>query len=96
MKHHTTNVCNGININYLRNKNKQVAAIHNNAIIFDGLDKYRKAHPKNCNHFLRTFPGDFSNTTFDFQGSPTRKVISQIVQKCTFPVHNSNKTLLKA
>ena len=85
-----------ININYLRNKNKQVAAIHNNAIIFDGLDKYSKAHPKSCNHFLRTFPGDFSNTTFDFQGSPTRKVISQIVQKCTFPVHNSNRTLLKA
>ena len=28
-----------ININCLRNKNKQVAAIHNNAIIFDGLDK---------------------------------------------------------
>ena len=24
-----------ININYLRNKNKQMAAIHNNAIIFD-------------------------------------------------------------
>ena len=85
-----------ININYLRNKNKQVAAIHNNAIIFDGLDKYSKDHPKKCNHFLRTFPGDFSNTTFDFQGSPTRKVISQIVQKCTFSVHNSNRTLLKA
>ena len=29
-----------ININYLRNKNKQIAAIHNNAIIFDGIDKY--------------------------------------------------------
>ena len=45
-----------ININYLRNKNKQIVAIHNNAIIFDGIDKYSKAHPKNCNHFLRTFP----------------------------------------
>ena len=78
-----------ININYLRNKNKQIAAIHNNAIIFDGIDKFSKAHPKNCNHFLRTFRGDF-------QASPTRKVISQIVQKCTFPVHNSNRTLLKA
>ena len=85
-----------ININYLRNKNEQIASIHNNAIIFDSLEKYSKAHPKNCNHFLRTFPRDFSNTTFDFQGSPTRKVISQIVQKCTFPVNNSNRTLLKA
>ena len=28
----------------------------------------------------------------DFQGPPTRNIISQIVQKCTFPVY-SNKTL---
>ena len=35
---------------------------------------------------------DFSRTTFDFQGTPTRNVISQIVQKCTLPVH-SNRTI---
>ena len=34
---------------------------------------------------------DFSRTTFDFQGPPNRKLISQIVQKFKFPVH-SNKT----
>ena len=31
-------------------------------------------------------------TTLDFQGPPTRNIISPIVQKCTFPVY-SNKTL---
>ena len=41
-------------------------------------------HTKNCNHFSRT--------TLDFQGKLTRDTISQIIQKCTFPVH-SNKTL---
>ena len=35
---------------------------------------------------------DFSRTTFDFQGPPNRKLISQIVQKFTFPEH-SNMTL---
>ena len=35
---------------------------------------------------------DFSRTTLDFQGQPTRNIISQIVQKCIFPVY-SNKTL---
>ena len=35
----------------------------------------------------------FSRTTLDFQGPPTRNIIiSQIVQKCTFPVY-SNKAL---
>ena len=38
---------------------------------------------------LRPFFHDFSRTC---QGLPTGKVISQIVQKCTFPVH-FNKTL---
>ena len=38
-------------------------------------------HTKNCNHFSRTF-----------QGPPARNTISQIVQKCTFPVY-SNKAL---
>ena len=40
-----------------------------------------RVHTKNCNHFSRTF-----------QGLPTRNIISQIVQKCIFPVY-SNKTL---
>ena len=35
---------------------------------------------------------DFSRTTFNFQGPPTRKVIPQTVQKYTFPVH-CNRTL---
>ena len=35
---------------------------------------------------------DFSRTTLDFQGQPTRNIISQIVQKCIFPVYY-NKTL---
>ena len=34
----------------------------------------------------------FSRTTLDFQGPSTRNIISQIVQKRTFPVY-SNKTL---
>ena len=41
---------------------------------------------------LQPFFKDFSRTTLDFQGPPTRNIISQIVQKCTFPVY-SNKTL---
>ena len=41
---------------------------------------------------LQPFSKNFSRTTLDFQGPPTRNVISQIVQKCLFPVH-SNKTL---
>ena len=49
-----------ININnYLGNKNKRITAIHNNAIIFDGIDKYTRAHPKSCKHFLRTFKETF-------------------------------------
>ena len=35
---------------------------------------------------------DFSRTTIDFHGPPTRNIISHIVQKCTFPVY-SNKAL---
>ena len=41
---------------------------------------------------LQPFFKDFSRTTLDFQGQPTRNIISQIVQKCIFPVY-SNKTL---
>ena len=41
---------------------------------------------------LQPFFKDFSRTTLDFQGPPTRNIISQIVQKCTFPVY-SNKAL---
>ena len=41
---------------------------------------------------LQPFFKDFSRTTLDFQGPPTRDMISQIVQKCTFPVY-SNKAL---
>ena len=40
---------------------------------------------------LQQFFKDFSRTTLDFQGPPTRNIISQIVQKCTFPAY-SNKT----
>ena len=39
---------------------------------------------------LPPFFKDFSRTTLDFQGPPTRNTISQIVQKCTFSVY-SNK-----
>ena len=35
---------------------------------------------------------DFSRTTFNFQGPPTRRVIPQTVHKYTFPVH-CNRTL---
>ena len=41
---------------------------------------------------LQPFFKDFPRTTLDFQGPPTKNIISQIVQKCTFPVY-SNKTL---
>ena len=37
---------------------------------------------------LQPFFKDFSRATLDFQGSPTRNIISQIVQKCTFPVYS--------
>ena len=43
-------------------------------------------------HKIEPFSKDFSRTTLDFQGPPTRNIILQIVQKCTFPVY-SNKTL---
>ena len=42
--------------------------------------------------FFKDFSRAFQRTRFDFQGPPTRNVISQIVQKGTFPVH-SNMTL---
>ena len=38
------------------------------------------------------YKGDFSRPTLDLQGPPTRNIISQTVQKCTFPVY-ANKTL---
>ena len=41
---------------------------------------------------LQSFFKDFSRTTLDFQGPPARNIISQIVEKCTFPVY-FNKTL---
>ena len=44
---------------------------------------------------LQWFKGlfkDFSRTSFDSQGPPTRNVIPQTVQKYTFPVH-CNRTL---
>ena len=41
---------------------------------------------------LQPFFKDFSRTTLDFQGPPTRNTISQILQKCTSPVY-SNKAL---
>ena len=42
--------------------------------------------------FFKDFSRALQRTRFDFQGPPTRNVISQIVQKGTFPVH-SNMTL---
>ena len=39
---------------------------------------------------FQAFFKDFSRTTLDFQEPATRNKISQIVQKCTFPVY-SNK-----
>ena len=33
---------------------------------------------------------DFSRITLDFQGPSSRNIISQIVQKCTFPVYSNN------
>ena len=41
---------------------------------------------------MQPFFKDFSRITLAFQGQLTSNIISQIVQKCTFPVH-SNKTL---
>ena len=41
---------------------------------------------------LKPFFKDFSRTTLDFQGPPTRNIISQIVQKCTLSVY-SNQAL---
>ena len=41
---------------------------------------------------LQPFFKNFSRTTLDFEVQLTRNIISQTVQKCTFPVH-SNKTL---
>ena len=46
-----------------------------------------RVHTEKGNHCFK----DFSRTSFDFQEPPTRNVLSQIVQKCTFPVH-SNRT----
>ena len=37
---------------------------------------------------LQPFFKDFSRTTLDFQGPPTRNIISQIVQKRTFSVYS--------
>ena len=51
-----------------------------------------RVHTKNSNHFSRTFQGLFKDHIRFFQGQPTRNIISQIVQKCIFPVY-SNRTL---
>ena len=48
---------------------------------FEAVSKYG-VHTKNCNHFSRTF-----------QGPLTRNIISQTVQKCTFPVHSNTLRL---
>ena len=51
------------------------------------FSKRKLYHPQTiASHFV------FSRITLDFQGLPTRNVISQIAQKCTFPAH-SNRTL---
>ena len=42
---------------------------------------------------LQLFFKDFSRATLDFQGTPTRNIISQIVHNCTFPVYFINKAL---
>ena len=51
-----------------------------------GLNKCQVSYKK-----LQPFFKDFSRTTLDFHGQPSRNIISQIVQKCTFPVY-SKKT----
>ena len=48
------------------------------------LRSNHRVHTKHCNHFSRTF-----------QGPPTRNIISQILQKCTFPVYFNKSTLCK-
>ena len=52
-----------------------------------GLNQCQGSYKK-----LQPFFKDFSRTTLDFPGPPTRNIILQIVQNCTFPVY-SNKTL---
>ena len=44
---------------------------------------------------LQPFFKEFSRTTLDFQGPATRNIISQIVQKCTFPVYSSKTSRLE-
>ena len=46
-----------------------------------------RVHTKNFNHFSRT--------VLDFQGLPTRNIISQIVQKRTFPVYSKKALTLE-
>ena len=62
-----------------------VSAVRHEALTFSGFIQ------KIATIFQGLFK-DFSRTTLDFQGQPTRNIISQIVQKCIFPVY-SNKTL---
>ena len=52
-----------------------------------GLNQCQGSYKK-----LQPFFKDFSRTTLDFHGQPSRNIISQIVQRCTFPVY-SKKTL---
>ena len=51
--------------------------------IFSYQGSYKKLQP---------YFKDFSKTTLEFQGPPTRNIILPIIQKSTFPVY-SNKTL---
>ena len=44
---------------------------------------------------LQPFFKKFSRTTLDFQGPATGNIISQIVQKCTFPVYSSKTSRLE-
>ena len=73
-------------------------AIENTVIIKPGFVRichHRKDQTRVHTKIATIFQGlfkDFSRVTLDFQGPPTRNIISQIVHKCTFPVY-SNKAL---
>ena len=45
-----------------------------------------KSHREGFIQKLQSLFNNFSRTTFDFQGPPTRKVNLRFVQNCTFPV----------
>ena len=91
-KHITTTLCTNNFLNSVFRNREKLRKISQHSVIFrTGSRRFSTlpSPPLPPNHplpqYLQSFQ-DFSRTKLNFQGLPTRNVISQMVYKCTFPV----------